>query len=142
MKNSPPSRPDCLGIPVRFDPRMRGISNSRGVGRWKAIFVGSAFGQFPPREQAAILLHEAGHCKLRHLEQRLKRLHWAFWKPHVLAAFCAAQEFEADRFAAGCGYGADLARAFSRLQGTDTPLHPPMAERIARLAETQSVVGI
>lgn len=109
------------------------ICNSRGIGRWKEIVVGPIFQAFPERERAALLLHEAGHCKLRHLEKRLAKLWLLVWAPRRLAALCRQQEFEADRFVAGCGYGADLARAFSRLKAADSLYHPPMIERIARL---------
>lgn len=108
------------------------ISDSRGLLRWKKIVVGPEFLQFPPREQQAILLHEVGHCKLRHLEKRLLAL-WRIFSPRRLAELCIRQEFEADRFAHGCGYGPDLARAFQRVRASDSPLHPPIAERIARL---------
>lgn len=138
MPSSPRCAPDCLGIRVRYKPEFKGISDSRGVWRWKSIVVGPVFTAFPSREQAAILLHEVGHCKLRHLEKRLARVWWLFWKPRKLAAYCAGQEFEADRYAAALGYGPDLARAFARLRSVDTPLHPPVAERINRLSSFHS----
>lgn len=133
--SSPLSKPEILGIPVRYDPKFKGISDSRGLGRRKIIVVGPVFTRFPPKEQAAILLHEAGHCRLRHLEKRIARLWMILWSPRRLAALCVAQELEADRFAAAHGHGPDLARAFARLGSVDTPLHPPLAIRIARLAE-------
>lgn len=124
------TKPAVLGIPVRFDARLRVISDSRGLWRWKEIVIGPAFTGFPPREQQAILLHEAGHCKLRHLEARLSAMLFAPW---TLFALCRTQEFAADRFAAECGYGPDLARAFLRVKAPDFPLHPPLPERIERL---------
>ena len=123
----------CLGIPVRFDAKYTGILDSRGLWRWKKIFVGPAFLAFPPREQQALLLHEVGHCKLKHLEKRLRSLWLLFWRPRALAVLCRAQELEADRFAAACGYGAELAEAFRRMKHVDSPLHPHISERIARL---------
>lgn len=134
--NQAPPPPECLGIPVRYQPTFKGISDSRGLWRWKKIVIGPAFTAFPAREQAAILLHEAGHCKLFHLEKRIARLWLLLWRPSRLSAYCAQQEFEADRFAAGCGYGADLARAFSRLAVSDSILHPPIALRIERLTHS------
>lgn len=122
----------CLGIRVVFDPTWSGISDSRGLFWWKRIFVGRAFLGFPPREQQAILLHEVGHCKLRHLEKRLLGLWRALWWP-ALFRLCVAQEYEADRFAAGCGYGPDLAQAFRRIRARKSPLHPPLEHRIQRL---------
>lgn len=128
-----PTTTNCLGIPVVYDVSMNTISEARGMWRWRKIFVGPAFLAFPPREQQAILLHEVGHLKLRHLERRLfAALLLIFWPPS-LARLCVAQEFEADRFARGCGYGADLARAFARVKSSPSPLHPSKEERIARL---------
>lgn len=134
--------PLCLGIPVRYDPTFNGISESRGLLRWKEIVVGPAFPRFPVDEQSAILLHEVGHCKQYHLEKRLLKLWLAVWSPRKLLAFCAAQEFEADRFVALLGQGASLARALGRVKSApDTLLHPPQADRIVRLLETQPVVS-
>ncbi len=129
--------PDCLGIQVHYRPRFKGISDSRGVWRWKKIIVGTVFTQFPMREQAAILLHEAGHCKLFHVEKRILNLWRLFWRPASLVNLCIQQEFEADRFAAGCGYGPDLARAFCRISNEKSLLHPPLEERVDRLIHYQ-----
>lgn len=149
---------NCLGIPVRYDPKAAVLVDSRGVGRWQEIVVGPGFFSLPPREQMSFLLHEAGHCKLGHVgklawfilrsPRRLAVFLWlglsstsqaeffgriADLLPEV-AAYRKAQEFQADRFAAECGYGADLARAFRRLSPTDGgPFHPHPLERIARL---------
>lgn len=148
----------CLGIPVRYDPKASIIVDSRGLWRWQEIVVGPTFFQLPPREQMSFLLHEAGHCKLGHISKLLwfiirnpRRLSTFLWLslssvdqadffgrvatvlPEV-AAYRKAQEFQADRFAAECGYGADLARAFRRLSPTDGgPFHPHPLERVARL---------
>lgn len=121
-----------LGVPVVFDAGYDGISDSRGLWRWKTIVVGRQFISFPSREQQAILLHEAAHCRLRHLEKRLLNL-WRIFRPAALAALCVEQEYEADRFAAHLGYGVDLARAFSRVVPSPSPFHPPVNERIERL---------
>lgn len=128
--------PEILGIPVRYLPKFKGLSDSRGLGRWKAIVVGPAFVRLPADQQAAVLLHEAGHCKLRHLERRLARLWLLLWSPRRLSAYCINQEFEADRFAAQHGFGQSLAALFTRLSAVDTPLHPPLYIRIQRLHET------
>ncbi len=124
----------CLGIPVVYDPALKVIADSRGLARWKKVFVGPVFRAFPPREQQALLLHEVGHCKLRHLERRLAAaLVLIFWPP-ALATYCKRQEFQADLFAAHCGYGRELAAAFMRVKSvSQSPLHPPIEERIARL---------
>ncbi len=123
-----------MGIPVVFDPELEVIADSRGLFRWKMIFVGPKIRAFPPREQQALLIHEVGHCKLRHLERRiLAALYLIFWPP-ALARFCRAQEFQADLYVAHCGYGRDLAQAFMRFKsGAGGVFHPPLPERIARL---------
>jgi hypothetical protein len=119
----------CLGIPVRYDPAARAICDSRGLGRWQEIVIGPQFLRFPPAEQQAMLLHEAGHCKMLHVKRRL----FALLTPWKLRAICREQEFEADRFVRAIGYGAELARAFSRMREQESPLHPPLTERIQRL---------
>ncbi len=125
--------PKCLGIPVHYSERLRVICESRGIWRWKKIVVGPDFTQFPPREKMAFLLHEAGHCKLHHVEKRLLNLWWLLIWPRRLVRLCVEQEHQADLFVKNCGYGADLARAFSRLVEMEKTLHPPIKERIARL---------
>lgn len=149
---------NCLGIPVRYDPSTKAIVDSRGLWRWQEIVIGPTFLQLPPREQGAFLLHEAGHCKLGHVRKlawfiirnprRLAIFVWlglcadnqdgffasvASVLPEI-AAYRKAQEFQADRFAAECGYGPDLARAFSRIRSEGGPFHPHPAERISRLS--------
>jgi len=125
--------PLCHGIRVVYDPNTSSISDSRGLWRWKKIIVGNNFFRFPPREQQAILLHEVGHCKLRHLEKRIASTWWVVIAPRRLIELCVEQEFQADRYAAAHGYGDDLARAFSRIRGESNLLHPPLEERRRRL---------
>lgn len=121
------------GIPVRYDEKFAGISDSRGLWRWKRIYIGPAFLHFPPREQVALLLHEVAHCKLYHLEKRLARIWLALFGTQELFDYCQAQEYEADRYVLMCGYGVELAQAFLRVNERPDPLHPPRSERIARL---------
>lgn len=152
-----PAENNCLGIPIRYDSKTKVIVDSGGLWRWQNIVVGPTFFRLAPREQAAFLLHEAGHCKLNHhakllwfilrSPQRILRFlrcalsargEAEFFKavarrlPEV-AALRHAQEFEADRFAAGCGYGPDLVSAFGRIQSDSGPFHPPPVLRIHRL---------
>lgn len=129
-----------LGIPVRQDANplyfwgaRKPICDSQGIWPFKRIVVRPDFHRFPPREQQAILMHEAAHCLAFHSEKRLLRL--VLW-PFGIAAYCREQEFIADRFVKECGFGADLARAFSRLSGDAGPFHPSTAERIERLTTT------
>ena len=124
---------NCLGIPIRYDPSAKMISDSRGLWPFKKIVVGPALRAFPEREQQAILLHEVGHCKMFHLEKRLLRVVTSLFRPRLIAAYCQAQEFAADQFAAGCGYGMELASAFTRIKSNGDPLHPRLDARIARL---------
>lgn len=118
-----------LGIPVRYDENLKSICESRGVFRWKEIVVGPDFARFPAGEQAALLTHEAGHCKRFHVERRLL----ALLTPWRLKRLCIEQEFEADRFARAMGFGPLLASAFARLAPAKQVLHPPRHERIMRL---------
>lgn len=138
---------NCLGIPVVYDPDLKvihrsrglkrvvvGISESRGLWPFKRIIVGPGLRAFPEREQAAILLHEAGHCKMFHLEKRILRAFTAFFRPSLILAYCRAQELSADEFAARCGYALDLARVFERLSTYEGGIwHPSANDRIARL---------
>lgn len=123
----------CLGIPVFYDPDLKNISDSRGLWRWKKILIGPLFLRLSEREAGAALLHEAGHCKLRHLEKRLTMAWLVLISPQRLLRFCLDQEHEADRFAAQCGYGADLAGLFARMEQQKGWFHPKLSERIARL---------
>jgi hypothetical protein len=123
----------CLGVPVRYDPRSRMISEARGILFWKEIVVGPEFFRFTSREQQALLLHEVGHCKMKHLEKRLARLWLALWNPKRLADYCIAQELEADRFAAACGYRQELIMVFSRMKPEYAPFHPANSDRISHL---------
>lgn len=135
-------RPAVLGIPVVYDERMERISDTSGIGRWKRIKIGPSFWQLTPREAEAVLLHEAGHCKLYHLEQRLLWIWLALVSPRRLIEMCHEQEYAADRFAAAAGYGLDLVSLFTRMhEGNDTAVnfHPPLAARIERLMQAQGV---
>lgn len=124
---------NCLGVPIRYDPSLKFVSDSRGLWPFKRIVVGPMLRAFPEREQQAILLHEVGHCKMFHLEKRIARLFTALFRPKLIVSYCQAQEFAADEFVAGCGYGLDLARAFYRLTPSPSMWHPPRDQRISRL---------
>lgn len=127
--------PECMGIPVRYDPACKYVSVARGVLRWKRIVVGPAFLRLPEREQGACLLHEAGHCKLRHAEKRILKAWLILFGLKRLIAYWHAQELEADRYAAGCGYGLDLVAFLSRFNRPQPwpMMHPAPGERIAQL---------
>ncbi len=123
----------CLGIPVVYDPGLKNISDSRGIWRWKKIVIGPNFAKLSEREQGAVLLHEAGHCLLRHLEKRLTMTWLVLVNPEKLLRLCINQEYEADQFAAVRGYGDGLVKLFCRMENADGTFHPELSSRIARL---------
>jgi len=125
---------NILGIPLRYDPNMKTIAESRGLWPFKAVYLGPQLPCFPPREQQAFLLHEAGHCMLFHLEKRIANLWRLVWPP-AFFRYLRMQELQADRFVAHCGYGEDLARGFERIIPTQSVFHPPISERVARLRQ-------
>lgn len=112
--------------------------------------------------QAAVLAHEAGHCRLRHEEQWLLGggLFWLVlfglmawsWNPWSVAAMALAAwllrpltatlrrrwEFEADAFAATHVGAEAMAAALERLAALNgppksSPFHPPLEDRLRRL---------
>lgn len=122
-----------LGVPVGFKRRLTNISEARGIWPWKKIVVGPQFFDLEARCQGAILLHEAAHAKLFHLEKRIGYALLNFWRPAAIGRYCKMQEFQADAFAAGCGYGRDLALVFARFPAAGGDFHPSPEERIERL---------
>lgn len=127
--------PAVLGIPVRYDRKFREVSETRGLWPWKKIIVGDAFVALEERARAAILLHEAAHAKLFHLEKRIAFAITNFWRPSGIGRYCQQQELQADAFATECGYGRDLALVFSRLKDSGGTFHPSAKERIDRIGE-------
>jgi Zn-dependent protease with chaperone function len=124
---------NCLGIPIEYDPASRVIACSRWWGAWAQIVVSPGFMRFHPRERTALLLHEAAHCRMLHVKQRLVSLWLLLWSPAALAELCRQQEFEADAFVARLGFGPDLAAALLRIDSLPSPFHPPKEQRIDRL---------
>jgi len=161
---------NCLGIPVRYEPTMEHLCDSRGI-FFPEIVVGPAFMQLGERQGQAVLLHEVGHCKLRHALKRLiavlssplatwlysrsmLRVARAYFRrmespeaqrmiqqeliainkriPH-LRELTFNQEYQADFYAAQCGYGGDLVYLFSKMTEPAGGLHPSHESRIARL---------
>lgn len=134
----------CMGVPVEFDPDLPYISDSRGLFRWKRIVVGKSFFALTSREKQAVLAHEAGHCKLKHLEKRILRL-WLLVMPKRLLAYCHRQEYEADQFSKACGFGEAMVSLLEKValvqsdgNAAQTQLvgslyHPPLQSRIERL---------
>ena len=132
---------NCLGIPVHYSPMMTAICESRGVWPFKEIWCGPDFPKFPPRIQQAFLLHEAGHCKLFHVEWPILNL-WRLVYHPLWATYIRFQELQADYFVKECGYGRDLAHGFGmiappseELSKLELACYPDRDERIARLLE-------
>lgn len=152
---------NCLGVPIIYDHdlKMRSITlcserwwwpwkfsepmpcivETRGLFRWKYIRTGRLLYAFSSREKQAILLHEVGHVKLNHVERRLLKFWQILLMPVSFSKLCIAQEFQADYYAAECGYALDLANALSRMNSDGTAsMHPQVSERIARLLAWRS----
>lgn len=87
--------PKILGIPVIYDADLPILSDSSGIWRWKKIFVGPYFYRLSERQQGAVLLHEAGHCKMLHVEKII--LH-ALLRPRLIWAVIAASIEASRRF--------------------------------------------
>lgn len=119
------------GVPVVFDFDSDAMARARGVWPFKRIVVGPLFLDLAPREQMAVLLHEAGHCIHLHMEQRLLWLP-LFWTERV-ARMAQDQEIEADAFAATEGYGAELAHVICRYHHDDGTYYPPIEQRVDHL---------
>lgn len=129
-KDIPPGS-EFMGIPVVFDPDVE-VAFAVGIWPLKRIKVGARFLTFDRDMQVAILLHELGHCRMFHMEQRMLMipLFWTKW------AFRVAhnQEIAADAFAARGGYGVHMLRflAFAR-DGAE--YHPSKERRMIALAK-------
>lgn len=77
---------------------------------WGTIQEGELLELLPEFERKAVLAHERGHIHHGHAK---KRLLWvvslrALMQPEKFFEMCEAQELEADRYAADCGYRAGL----------------------------------
>lgn len=108
---------EILSIPVRYDPRARGIAFARGVWPLKSIVVGIGWFHLSAGEQQAALAHEVGHCRGFHLELRLLLLpfYWCEWAQ----AIARRQEFDADAFAVRSGQGAGMLQLMLRACAVD-----------------------
>lgn len=95
------------------------------------MVIEPAFYDLPNVQQAAILCHEEGHRRKRHLWVRL-------FKQFTLSdadysALMHAQEFEADAFAAQHGHASALANVLRRTPEAASRTHPSTKDRVARL---------
>lgn len=122
---------EIMGYPVTFNPRGV-LAVARGVWPFKRIVVGPAWLLLSPREQHAVLLHEAHHCRAWHMELRILALPFVLL-PRV-QKWARMMELAADAFAVREGYGIDLINLVVRRGdgGTD-PFYPTHCERLAHL---------
>lgn len=74
---------------------------------WGTIQIGQHFDLLPYDQQQAVIAHERGHLKHRHVWKRVKWLVWRGFKG--FDAMCAEQELEADSYAKSLGHGGALA---------------------------------
>jgi Zn-dependent protease with chaperone function len=88
------------------------------------------FYELPNVQQAAVMAHEEGHKRLRHLWVQLL---YVFASDARRSALLHAQEFEADAYAKARGHGSALANVLRRSPAPACHTHPATKERIARL---------
>lgn len=99
--------------------------------------VSPEFWNLPASGRLAVIAHEAGHRYHGHIARR-----WFVrfgWPPHFHTQLYHSQEFEADRFAAECGYARELAAVLATQPHEATATHPATRERIARLLQSVRV---
>ncbi len=119
-------------IPVKFDPKSSGIAFARGLWPRKWIAVGHGWLGLTTHEQQAVLMHEAGHCRLWHKEIRLLLLPfaWCEWAQ----AIARAQEHAADAFAVRQGHGFGMLQFMHRAMRAEWGRHdrvgPPTLDEI------------
>lgn len=112
------------------------LAESVGVFPFQWIEVGRDFYRCPPRMQRAILLHEMAHIYGGHQMQRILHFFDALFRPEKFRELCHNQEYEADEFAATCGFGPELCQLYAVLQQQDYPsaaLYPDLPSRIQRI---------
>ena len=129
----------CMGIPVIYRERAPYACYTIFLWPFQRIVVSRDFMRLSPRQKMALLLHEVGHCKGHHLFWRLI-MFWRFvFSPAKLLAYCQEQEFEADRFAAERGFGADLIALYRQMKDPESwelrLFHPTFRDRVARIEQ-------
>lgn len=129
-----PDFSEILGLPISYNQQFKGVAVARGVWPFKHIEVGVSWFGLSMGERIAVLMHEAGHCKLLHLE---KRILWLplFWTKFV-ERIAMDQELEADEFAFRHGYGVEFLQFLKRfryVKGDYYPNYPERSEHLKRL---------
>jgi beta-lactamase regulating signal transducer with metallopeptidase domain len=101
-----------------------------------AIRIGTPFWRLSNAERAAVILHELGHYKHKHLWQHLWFLFaWPF-APLYFAKRVKEHEFEADLHVVKHGFGTALVNVLSQhVNEPPGPLHPSAFERIVRIKQ-------
>ena len=97
------------------------------------IHVNEQFTRLPERVRAALIYHELGHLQGAHHWKRLAAMWSALFNVEKFKELCHNQEYEADHYAARCGYGHDLARFLGALNQPESCFYPASAARIQRL---------
>ena len=121
-----------MGVRIWFDAKVTHLAQSQGIWR-KRIVIGPTFLRLTTRQSHAVLLHEMGHIRGRHMLRRLMILP-IFWTNYA-SRVARQHEFEADAFCASEGYGLDLMQVIRRLCSYQSdPFYPSVDERCARLA--------
>lgn len=100
-----------------------------GIGRWKRIVTSEDFANLRLRERQAILAHEEGHHRLKHVRSRLLMLlQGGLFQPKRTSRRFQEQELEADLYAARRGHAWGLQTFLLKQRCT-----PDVAERIQQL---------
>jgi Zn-dependent protease with chaperone function len=107
---------EFMGIPVLVDIGGHFIAESRGIWPWKKIVLGFSWFVLTPREKEAVLLHEAAHCKMFHMERRICAVPMLFIRPAFATQVAMGHELAADRFAASQGFGKELLSVLAKMR--------------------------
>lgn len=102
-----------MGFPVFFRD-IPHLAIASGIWPRKRIVVGKDFYKLEENQMIAVLMHEVGHCKNFHLEERLiifaltfwiAMISKKFWYLYIAHPMAIEQEMEADNFVAKRGMG-------------------------------------
>lgn len=121
------------GIPVDIDVRQAATACARGLWPFKRIVVGLKWYALPVDQRVAVLYHEAGHCRLFHLEKRILALPLLLVAPRLAAAIARRHELASDRYAAQAGFAAPHIAYLEEAHADDSDFYPSREERISSL---------
>jgi hypothetical protein len=101
---------------------------------WGTIQVGDLFWKLSAAERSAVMVHERGHLRYRHVLKRIWRLVTFRWRGFY--AMCEQQEFEADQFAVDRGFQRGLESFLLRhASRVKSPGYPTAAQRLEAIRE-------